>query len=205
MTAIKDNPTRIERRKEQIRERIIKAALQAFDEYGYAKTTVDDITTRADIGHGTFYQYFKSKQDLLVMMADDLAERLDDYVRPKNKHLSVYERMNYEARGILNFYVKHRSLLAALKEAMMIERQFEEKWKKITNSLFRRIERDIKGSMQKGYCRNVDVDVAIRAFTFMLEGYAHYVMMEIPGSVDIDATADSLTDLVYHAIFKVQN
>lgn len=201
---VKDNPSRIERRKERIREQIINAALQAFAECGYVKTTVNDITTRADVGHGTFYQYFKNKQDLLVMLADDLAEKLYDYVRPKNKHLSTYERMYYEARGILNFYVKHKSLLAALKEAMMLERQFEEKWMKINESLFKRIERDIKGSMEKGYCRDIDVGVTIRALTCMLEGYAHYVMMEPPGSVDIDAAADSLTDLAYHAVFKLQ-
>lgn len=204
MIAVKDqNPSRIERRKALIRERIIKASLQAFAELGYIKTTVDDITTRADVGHGTFYKYFKNKQDLLCILADDLAEKVDDY-HPKNKQVSVFERMNHSAQRILECYVEHRSILLVLKEAMVVDKQFDEKWMKIHESLFRRIERDIKVSMQKGYCRNIDTGVTIIALTCMLEGYAHYVMIQPPGSVDIATAANSLADLCYHAVFIVQ-
>jgi AcrR family transcriptional regulator len=197
-----ENYSRTDRRKAWNREQIISGALEAFSEIGYMKTTVNDITSRADVGHGTFYHYFKNKQDLLVTLVDDLAEKVDEYVQPKNMQLTVYERMKYEAQRILEYYVNNSSILLALKEALMVDRQFEEKWLKISESLFKRIERDIKGSIQKGYCHDINVDVTIRALTCMFEGYGHHLMIQPVTPAEIQEVAKSLTDLCYKAVFK---
>jgi AcrR family transcriptional regulator len=197
-----ENYSRTDRRKAWNREQIISGALEAFSAIGYMKTTVNDITTRADVGHGTFYHYFKNKQDLLVTLVDDLAENVDEYVQPKNMQLTVHERMKYEAQRILEYYVNNSSILLALKEALMVDRQFEEKWQKISESLFKRIERDIKGSIQKGYCHDINVDVTIRALTCMFEGYGHHLMTQPVTPAEIQEVAKSLTDLCYKAVFK---
>ncbi|MEH7014297.1 TetR/AcrR family transcriptional regulator [Neobacillus niacini] len=197
-----ENFSRTDRRKAWNREQIVSGALEAFSELGYMKTTVNDITSRADVGHGTFYHYFKNKQDLLSKLVDDLADKVDDYVQPKNMQLTVYERMKYEAQRILEYYVNNSSILLALKEALMVDRQFEEKWLKISESLFKRIERDIKGSIQKGYCHDINVDVTIRALTCMFEGYGHHLMVQPVTPAEIQEVAQSLTDLCYKAVFK---
>lgn len=200
-----ENLSRVEQRKARVREQLVDAALHAFNEMGYVKTTVTDITTRADVGYGTFYQYFRNKQDLLSTLADELAGKVDDYVHPKNQKLGVYERITFGIRGILQCYIQYKDIIVAIKEAMMVDRQFEEKWAAIHVILFRRVERDIVGSMKKGYCRNIDPDVTIIALTCMFEGYADYVMMQPIGSIDIDKTANSLTDICYHAVFNEQS
>lgn len=197
-----ENFSRTDRRKAYIREQIVSGALEAFSEMGYMKTTVNDITSRADVGHGTFYHYFKNKQDLLSKLVDDLAEKVDEYVQPKNMQLTVYDRMKYEAQRILEYYVNNSSILLALKEALMVDRQFEEKWQKISESLFKRIERDIKGSIEKGYCHEINVDVTIRALTCMFEGYGHHLMVQSVTLAEIQEVAQSLTDLCYKAVFK---
>ena len=194
-------PSRTERRKALNRNQIIESALQLFAENGYTKTTVQDITSRADIGHGTFYKYFKSKQDLLGILSDDLVSIVDDYIKPKDKNLSVWDRIYSEGVRILEFYVEHRSVLMALREAMMIEKQFENQWSKIRESLFKRVESDIKGSMKRGYCRNIDADSVILALTSMIEGFSNHIMMQPPSSVDINLAARSLTDLTYNGVF----
>lgn len=205
MGDVKSNYTRTERRKALTREQIIAGAVEAFSDPGYIKTTVNDITTRADVGHGTFYHYYKNKEHLLSVLVDELAEKVDVYVQPKDMKLNTYERMKYEAKRILEYYVNHRIILMALKEAMLVDRQFEEKWAKISESLFKVIERDIKGSVEKGYCHNnIDVDVTIRALTSMFEGYGQYLMVQPPNSVDIESIANSLVDLCYRALFKIQ-
>ena len=50
----------------EIKNRIIETAHKLFEHYGYGKTTVEDIAEEAKIGKGTIYQYFKSKQDILI-------------------------------------------------------------------------------------------------------------------------------------------
>lgn len=57
----------------ETRERIFRAALQLFAERGYLETTVEDITEAADVGKGTFFNYFPTKEHVLATYG---AERL---------------------------------------------------------------------------------------------------------------------------------
>ena len=63
-------PSRRERRKLEIRERILDTALELFESRGYEETTVGEIAERADIAYGTFFNHFPTKLDLLQELAD---------------------------------------------------------------------------------------------------------------------------------------
>lgn len=56
---------RISKDPEERRTEILDAAEKLFAEKGYAKTTVNDIISSIGIAKGTFYYYFKSKEDVL--------------------------------------------------------------------------------------------------------------------------------------------
>jgi len=58
--------SRVARRKEKTRRVLLDVALALFHEKGIYWTKIEDITERADIGKGTFYQYFESKEELLA-------------------------------------------------------------------------------------------------------------------------------------------
>lgn len=60
------------------REQILEVAAEVFAREGYHRATVADIITVADIARGTFYLYFKSKQDVFEVMADRFLARLKD-------------------------------------------------------------------------------------------------------------------------------
>lgn len=61
---------RRERRSIELRERIFRAALDLFAKQGFAETTVEDITDAADVGKGTFFNYFPSKDHILLAFAE---------------------------------------------------------------------------------------------------------------------------------------
>lgn len=54
------------------RAEILKAANQLFQTNGYSKTSVDQIVNKVRIAKGTFYHYFKSKEQILDALADQL-------------------------------------------------------------------------------------------------------------------------------------
>ena len=56
---------RRERKKLQSRKMILEAAISEFSKKGYKETSVADIMAAADLGIGTFYNYFASKEELL--------------------------------------------------------------------------------------------------------------------------------------------
>lgn len=72
-----DNSTqrsRRERKKDNRRTRIREAALELFERKGFDATTVDEIAALADVGKGTFFNYFPTKQSVLA----DYYQRLSD-------------------------------------------------------------------------------------------------------------------------------
>jgi AcrR family transcriptional regulator len=64
-------PTRRERRRAETRERIYHAALELFAQRGFLGTTVEDITEAADVGKGTFFNYFPTKEHVLATFGAD--------------------------------------------------------------------------------------------------------------------------------------
>ena len=62
--------TRRERHSAAVRQRLFDAAMRLFAERGFTETTVEDITNAADVGKGTFFNYFPSKEELLTSFAD---------------------------------------------------------------------------------------------------------------------------------------
>jgi len=60
------------------RDALLTAALALFGEHGYEMVTVEAIATRADSGVGTFYAYFRSKQQLLLVLMQRYLETMLD-------------------------------------------------------------------------------------------------------------------------------
>ena len=58
------------RKAAETRLKLFRCALQLFAERGFPNVTVEDITEAADVGKGTFFNYFKSKDHVLSVMAE---------------------------------------------------------------------------------------------------------------------------------------
>ena len=59
-----------ERNKLQCRKRILKSSRQLFSAKGYEETTIEDVAERAEISKATLYNYFPSKESLLIGIAE---------------------------------------------------------------------------------------------------------------------------------------
>ena len=74
------SPDRRQRRSAELRERLFRAALTLFAKKGFTETTVEDITNAADVGKGTFFNYFPSKDHILIAFSDMQIAKLQDGV-----------------------------------------------------------------------------------------------------------------------------
>lgn len=68
--------SRRERKKTELRARVLSVAIELFSRHGLDAVTIDQIAEAADIGKGTFYNYFASKEDIVVAFMADLEARL---------------------------------------------------------------------------------------------------------------------------------
>ena len=69
-SSTRDTHGRRERRTAETRERLFRAALDLFARKGFTETTVEDITEAADVGKGTFFNYFPSKDHILLAFGE---------------------------------------------------------------------------------------------------------------------------------------
>ena len=56
--------------------KLLNAALMMFSEKGMDATTVEDITERADLGKGTFYRHFSTKEELMSALVQKAVDGL---------------------------------------------------------------------------------------------------------------------------------
>jgi len=108
------------RRSAELRERLFRAALDLFAQKGFAETTVEDITNAADLGKGTFFNYFPSKDHILVAFSEMQLAKLQSAVeqaRRSNEPMpdflrSLGERMTQEP-------TRNPSIIRALLQAYL--------------------------------------------------------------------------------------
>lgn len=92
---------RRERKREATRSQIVAAARSLFAEQRYDEVTIDDITGRADVAKGTFYLHFRTKEDVV-------SEVYNDLIRPAVEE--VYQAISDQAPA--------RALLASFFQAV---------------------------------------------------------------------------------------
>jgi AcrR family transcriptional regulator len=61
---------------EERRDELMNAAQRLFLDHGVASTTVEQITTAADVAKGTFYLYFPSKEHVLAALGERFSQQL---------------------------------------------------------------------------------------------------------------------------------
>ena len=88
-------PNRRERQSVERRERLFRAALDLFARKGFAETTVEDITNAADLGKGTFFNYFPSKEHIFLAFGEMQLAKLKaafEEMRSANVPVPVFMR-----------------------------------------------------------------------------------------------------------------
>ena len=86
---------RISKDPEERREELLDAASALFLSKGYDQTAVSDIVKRIGVSQGTFYYYFKSKEEILFAILEKEGEGMiaDFQAIPENKHLDPLEKL----------------------------------------------------------------------------------------------------------------
>jgi len=102
MTTVRSEKSRRERKKEEIRKRIVETAISLFARHGLANVTVDHIADVADIGKGTIYNYFETKEDIVVAYMAGL----EPAIQAKVNKLSRYKGKSLT--DILTEYVRYQ-------------------------------------------------------------------------------------------------
>src|SRR6201987_5606500 len=82
---------RRDRTKQQNRQTILDAARGVFAEMGYGAATVRDIIRATPLASGTFYNYFKSKEEIYQAIRDEVALAIRPLLREERMKATTVE------------------------------------------------------------------------------------------------------------------
>jgi AcrR family transcriptional regulator len=102
---------RREQSKAANRQAILDAARRVFAQLGYEAASVRDIIRGTDLASGTFYNYFKSKEEVFEALADDGARRFRPMLRAQRERAGSFEEyIEGAVKAYFSFLVgEHRS------------------------------------------------------------------------------------------------
>ncbi len=101
---IAEKISRREQKKLQSRKLILEAAVELFSSNGFKETSIAEIMNRAELGIGTFYNYFDSKEDILQYLLKGIIDELEEYV-------GKYMRSQSPSTEVLEKAVMHTAKL----------------------------------------------------------------------------------------------
>jgi AcrR family transcriptional regulator len=99
------------RRSAETRERLFQAAFTLFAERGFIATTVEDITNAADVGKGTFFNYFPSKEHILISFSHAQTDAIRNFIGQATPSATPLKRLLEELASVATAAFAHNPAL----------------------------------------------------------------------------------------------
>ncbi|MGQ0622819.1 MAG: TetR/AcrR family transcriptional regulator [Panacagrimonas sp.] len=178
-------------RGEATRRKLMAAAEAEFGAKGFHIASVSSITTRAGVGQGTFYLYFRTKDEIFVTLVREIGRALRRHMRDAVTDAVDRidsERLAFEA--FFEFASLHPGLYRIVQEAQFVDDGvFREYYERIAASY----TADLDGASQRGEITPGCAET--RAWALM--GIAHFLGMKhslwggkVPGPDKINCLMD---------------
>jgi AcrR family transcriptional regulator len=159
---------------EKIRHDLLLAAAKVVGKVGYSNAQVSRITALANVGQGTFYNHFESRQDLFDQLLPTLGVELLDFIRVRAADApSALERERRSFTAFFEFLKESPEFYRILYEAeVFAPKAFAAHMEKIAEAYIRTLQRDV----EKGGIVAMDPN-ALEVLAFTLMGARHYLCM----------------------------
>lgn len=159
---------RREQNKAENRAALLKAARSVFAEMGYGAAGVRDIVRRTDLASGTFYNYFKDKDEIFAAVVAEMgAELMQRHRQGRARAKTAEEFFRGHISVYLNYVAKDPEVLAFGRNNITPVRMLMEK--PDLQVVARALHNDIAAAIANGILPEVDVSylaAALSGITF---------------------------------------
>ena len=147
---------RREQNKAENRTALLKAARAVFAERGYGATGVRDIVRSTDLASGTFYNYFKDKDEIFEAVVGELTgELLKRHREGRAKASTAEEFVRAHYAAYFNFIAEDPELLALARKNFSAIRTLLDK--PDVRALALAMNEDIRTAIANGVLPNVEI------------------------------------------------
>jgi AcrR family transcriptional regulator len=183
------------------REQLLQAAHGVFAERGYRATTVGAITDRAHTAHGTFYLYFKNKDEAFLQVVETVM--LDVHDRALSSSLEGDLRLILERalRGFLEVFAANRGIWRSLLEGALTTPEVAQAWGAIRDGFHHRVAALLDELQDHSLIRPLDSERTAAAIGAMGEWMTmSQLVFEAPGDPDVERMLETMIDVWHPAL-----
>ncbi|TCP28953.1 TetR family transcriptional regulator [Scopulibacillus darangshiensis] len=159
----------------QTRMKLLAAGSDIFIKEGFQKATISQIIKKAETGYGTAYVHFKNKDDILIVLMDDVMNRFYDIAEfsfEPNTKVEAYGIIEKQVSAFLEMANEERKILKVVEEAIGVSEEVRKKWQTIRERFIERISRDVAFAQKNGLARrDVDCTLVARGWFYANEMY----------------------------------
>ncbi len=197
--------------KKNKKRKIVEKAIELFDEAGYLKTTVEEITNSLNISKGSFYTYFDSKESLLLGILNYLFDQhclILDKIAEETEKLNAEDTLKCYLKSSIEKTMVNKNVTALIQQVIFndffkvdeIKRKLpsfkEVDVKFVRENIFEKL-----GKKQRYFNKNLVVEYTISSIhTFIMmnlkERETEFVEQNKEGIIE------DLTSLILHGIQK---
>ena len=193
-----DEPSRGELR----RRSIMEVASEVFGKKGYGGATISEIAGKAGIAEASIYQYFKSKEQLLLsVLGTWFIELADELESVFSGTLNPYERLLYLLRRwALDFQIREWETRVLILELYRKPKFYESQEYQNTRRFWKLIRSTVEAGQQSGHFRkNFEISYYLHLVQGAFEHEALARMMLSKKQPTI-ASTEHMIDLLLRAI-----
>ena len=184
---------------------LLEAAREVFAERGYQATSVAAITDAASTAHGTFYLYFRNKEDVFAQL---MASAMDELYRhtltelDPEKHLYDPDVARERVAGFLRVAEANGRLWRALLEAILVSPTVEATWLGVRAKFCEGLADRLRIYQSRGEFRDLDPNLVAASLAGMLEWHVFTAAsFGVPGPLEAsDQVIDTIADLWASAV-----
>ncbi|CCQ96140.1 putative transcriptional regulator [[Clostridium] ultunense Esp] len=141
--------------------KILEAAKKTFSLFGYKATTMDQVASAANVGKGTIYLFFASKEELFNEIVQSIIEEIKEVARESfDPEKPFYENIHRAIYRVLDFRRNHELTIKLSQEVKeMRTPAAQEAMRKVEETVLSFLKGEIQKSMDKGWIKPCDPEL----------------------------------------------
>lgn len=191
---------RRERRSNELRERLFRAALQLFARQGYAETTVEDITNAADLGKGTFFNYFPSKDHILADFGRMQIAKLQVAAQVAAKtDLPIREFLHRLVLEVISEPARNPGMIRALLQANLSSEPIRKTMREVHVKASQLLAEIVEVGQKRGEMRN-DLSAAAIAQTLRQSILGALLIWSLYGDDSLQSRIENVVEVLWNGL-----
>ncbi|PEP22560.1 TetR/AcrR family transcriptional regulator [Bacillus wiedmannii] len=189
----------------ETKKKLLHAGYTIFIQNGFQKTTITQIIKHAETGYGTAYVYFKNKDDLLIVLMEDVMNQFYDIAErsfsPQTKE-EAHKMIQNQVRAFLQLAEKERAILQVVQEAIGLSKEIRQKWEEIRERFINSIAQGITYSQEGGLAQpQLNKEIVARAWFAMNEMFL-WTIVKNDKKLELEVIVHTLTEMYTTGLYK---